>query len=872
MFSAGQPLHTISHLLRDLPQSDTGVFLTLDAVSNDVSSQNDVYNQRAVDDLGTESDGANQLELLIDDLTHNTTVQAAWISAFNHNMEIKAVFYDKLAIDMVDEIVKEQNRLNEYDKMIRRSIEEWVHWDGDSATRPDPSRPSERFTYTSLTNNNVSKFDLIKDDEANHWKTLIAQYTSINHLSTEAQAREPDLDAFVKALGHLKDYKSQSVMLNSIVQLIRAFIRVPEVANNMYPNMVIAGDPGTGKSRLASTIGAVLAKMGMLIRDSYKEASSADMIGKYVGETTIKTLNFLTANLERVVFLDEAYSLTRYDVGRDDGTPPRLSEYSKEAVDQLIQFLSQNVGRFALLVAGYETPMREEFMKANEGFDRRIPMFVTLRDYPENTMITIFQKGLGQALRMPPRTVSNFFTNEAYAMLKDVIAESRLKDSNDPWNASEMRANWKYDKLHKIFHAQAGAMVNLANETAVLLSANPEFDRLTKDGDNTGLKAGKDSMRLVLVSMAQKRWTNDVTNKTDALAEEAYVELRTGRGQLGDDGIGELGFAYCKFTNPMYTRTRRAWGGHAAYESEGARSYVPNNERHRRFIVGWKLAEQEIHNALYTTGWMAWRGGYQWNSANDKTNEKLEEDLDDPGSDDYPVDDKEVEVVEVDVASSSGDPVSGDRESRNKRLAKNTPFGWLIEHEQRKEAASKARAASQAASNARAATLAKRKIRAGSKRVSPQTKVFKSRPGVSDTRWAAEEAAEAAAKEAAEEAADEAAEQAAAEQEAAAEAAAEQAVAAAMDVGEQEAAAEQAVAAAMDVGGQEAAAERAAAERKAAAEQAVAEEAAAERGKLATEFRDSIWDRARDSLFGRARSRSGRARSRSRSRSPSSRD
>ena len=629
MFSAGQPLHTISHLLRDLPQSDTGVFLTLDDQATPRSTKE--LNAAAVADFGTESDGAAKLEKLIDDLEGlkptNPLVQGQWFDAFIKNMVSKARFYSKLADDMIKQIVEEQTRLNQYNKTLRRSVEEWVYWEGDDALRPDPSRPQERWTYTSLPDNSESKWNLVKD-EAPHWKTLIAQYTSIKQLSGAARARKPDLEEFIKALKRLRDYASQDVMLTNIVQLIRAFISVPEVANNMYPNMVIAGDPGTGKSRLANAVGAVLAKLGMLIKDSYTEASSADMIGQYLGETTIKTLNFLTANLERVVFLDEAYALTRYDGGKsEDGTPPRLSEYSKEAVDQLIQFLSQNVGRFALLVAGYEKPMREQFMKANEGFDRRIPVFVVLKDYPENTMISIFLKGLGQSLRYPARTVRHFFTDDAYALLKDIIAESRVKDKDEPWNEKTQRPKWKYDLLQQIFHAQAGAMVNIANEAAVLLSTSDNYSQMRMTADGGGYQAGKDAMRLVLISMAQKRWTNTITNVTDYLAKEADTNLAT---SSAFDYKEKPGPAYNSFTGS--TNPDRTWGGYGSYKPDGSTYAVTNTVERRPFITGWKLAEQEINNALYTTGWMAWRGGYQWNSSNTKTDKRIKEGVDDPGA------------------------------------------------------------------------------------------------------------------------------------------------------------------------------------------------------------------------------------------------
>ena len=67
----------------------------------------------------------------------------------------------------------------------------------------------------------------------------------------------------------------------------------------------------------------------------------SDFVAEYEGQTAVKTRGFLASQLERVIFLDEAYSLTTLE---QKGWKRTLSAYSAEAVSELVAFLSQRVG------------------------------------------------------------------------------------------------------------------------------------------------------------------------------------------------------------------------------------------------------------------------------------------------------------------------------------------------------------------------------------------------------------------------------------------------------------------------------------------------------------------------------------------------
>jgi hypothetical protein len=76
-------------------------------------------------------------------------------------------------------------------------------------------------------------------------------------------------------------------------------------------NYQVLGGAGTGKTTIAELMGRVFFAMGVLVGGQATVLSRSDLIGSAVGETAIKTENAILGGLERVVFIDEAYSLNR---------------------------------------------------------------------------------------------------------------------------------------------------------------------------------------------------------------------------------------------------------------------------------------------------------------------------------------------------------------------------------------------------------------------------------------------------------------------------------------------------------------------------------------------------------------------------------
>lgn len=355
----------------------------------------------------------------------------------------------------------------------KRLLEVKRQFISDLKTIKGETKPKD--TLASL----LDKLDKKVDDS----KILEETINQINLLLREIKKRETNLsidDTRKRLISAITDKNNgidsligRQDIKDQLAAKLYAFSQNPRIFLSNFQNMAIHGPSGVGKTKLAKVIGHVYSKCGILIRDHVHVITSQSLTTAYVNETGRMTRRLLLANLESIVFIDEAYGIT----------PPanllgESLDHGKDAINEIVNFLDKMKGLSIIIVAGYEERMKEQFFSANEGLPRRFPHILLLKPYQSKELTDILIKFL--LTNCPDLKFNDKHGNYLFTIVDYLNKENP-----------------------KIFETQAGAMENLANTIATSIYSTPgkhwlnDYEELIFYGVNSYLAQNNISLEIL---------------------------------------------------------------------------------------------------------------------------------------------------------------------------------------------------------------------------------------------------------------------------------------------------------------------------------------------------------------------------------------
>ena len=174
---------------------------------------------------------------------------------------------------------------------------------------------------------------------------------------------------------NLKNKKKKEVKLDTL----RRFSTYKEPKDKRLINIILTGNPGTGKTTIAEIIGEIFKEEGILEGGQFIKVSKSDLVGEHVGETAIKTRAQIEKAKGGVLFIDEAYALAEDE------------DFGKEAINELVAAMTEYYSDLCVIAAGYPDDM-ENFLKSNEGLKSRFPYKIHIDDYTPEILEAIFDE------------------------------------------------------------------------------------------------------------------------------------------------------------------------------------------------------------------------------------------------------------------------------------------------------------------------------------------------------------------------------------------------------------------------------------------------------------------------------------------------
>lgn len=257
------------------------------------------------------------------------------------------------------------------------------------------------------------------------------------------------LDELMEQLDSLIGLKSVKATVVDMVNLIKVNkLRIEQGLPSMPVSyhMVFTGNPGTGKTTVARLLAEIYKELGLVSTGQLIETDRSGLVAGFVGQTAIKVTETVEKAKGGVLFIDEAYSLSRSHDSADFG---------KEAIDTLVKLMEDNRENLIVIAAGYTKEMKQ-FIDSNTGLASRFNKYIEFPDYSLTELMEIF--------RLFCRNGGFLASESALKVTENYL---KINSSNNPLKFGNARGVRNY--FERIIVNQANRLIEIESPTKFIL-------------------------------------------------------------------------------------------------------------------------------------------------------------------------------------------------------------------------------------------------------------------------------------------------------------------------------------------------------------------------------------------------------------------
>lgn len=314
--------------------------------------------------------------------------------------------------------------------------------------------------YNRIANFFAKADDNITSEEASELKKISELCLNPRKkLENVKQTQVPEnetLEDVMKELNELVGLKNIKKDINDLINYLKIQkLREKEglKSSDRALHSVFIGPPGTGKTTIARLLGRIFKHLGYLSSGHLVETDRSGLVAGYVGQTALKVDEVVKSAMNGVLFIDEAYSLSKDEFGRDFGN---------EAIETLLKRMEDHRDDLAVIAAGYPDEMKI-FIQSNPGLQSRFNRYFAFDHYNPTEMLEIFNLYAKKA---------DFIVSEDAADKLSFIFEGLYERRNPSFGNARVVRNL----FEQIIASQANRLVAITPITKDLLMRIEEPD------------------------------------------------------------------------------------------------------------------------------------------------------------------------------------------------------------------------------------------------------------------------------------------------------------------------------------------------------------------------------------------------------------